>query len=181
MNLVIWVGYIECKKCWVVVILVGVNWICVIKLFIFLRMDPDVCCPKKAVKLTHSLARSLARPLARPPAHSLTHSLTHSFLISSLAMGLYLPIIFRVASLALGQYCPSACEAILKNMGKTYSYKTTTKHNKTWNCVHNSWSVLHWTQAPIFTNTNIICMGFTVYLGDMSCFYYTFNMNFNAC
>ena len=46
----------------------------------------------------------------------------------------YLPISFRVASLALGQSydCPSASEATLIDMDKTNQYQTTAKHNKTW-------------------------------------------------
>ena len=43
---------------------------------------------------------------------------------------IYLPLSFRVASLALGQSldCPSASEVTLKNMGTINWYQTTTKH-----------------------------------------------------
>ena len=48
---------------------------------------------------------------------------------------MYLPISFRVTSLALGQSydCPSASEVTLKDMGKINKYQTTTKHKKTEN------------------------------------------------
>ena len=45
--------------------------------------------------------------------------LAHTSLFIVAWYELILPISFRVASLALGQYnCPSACEATLKNMEK---------------------------------------------------------------
>ena len=46
---------------------------------------------------------------------------------------MYLPISFRVPSLALGQYiCPGASEETQKDIGKTDLCPTTTNHNKAW-------------------------------------------------
>ena len=55
------------------------------------------------------------------------------FIISSLwCHMIYLPIFFRVTSLALGQSwdCPSASEVTLKDMGKINLYLTTREHKK---------------------------------------------------
>ena len=52
---------------------------------------------------------------------------------------IYLPISFRVASLALGQYdCPGASEETLQDVGKVDLYKKT---QQTDNCDHNLWNV----------------------------------------
>ena len=55
-----------------------------------------------------------------------------------------LPIFFRVASLALGQWydCLSAYEMTLKDMDQNSFYQTPTKHNKAQTCAHISGDVL---------------------------------------
>ena len=77
-------------------------------------------------------------------------------------MWLYLPISFRVTSLALGQSydCPSASEVTLKDMGKIYQYQPTTKHNKTWTvCMIHG--MMTSSNGNIFRVTGHLCGEFT--------------------
>ena len=59
-------------------------------------------------------------PNQSQPKHKLcTYLMGHSVI----SVVVYLPIFFRAASQALGQHCPSACEASLKGMGKSHQYQ----------------------------------------------------------
>ena len=71
--------------------------------------------------------------------------LFHRFLVVNV---MYLPIFFRVASLALGQSfdCPSASEVTLKNMSK-WPAPNHKKSPQNWKFVHISWDVMHITMV----------------------------------
>ena len=55
----------------------------------------------------------------------------------------YLPISFKVTSLALGQSCPSANEVTLKDMGKINHDESWNKAQQSTNDTNNLWNILY--------------------------------------